>query len=390
MKLWGPLVAPLFIIWMCASLSSLGAKTLDIGLAGNFSMVVDSVDDPTLKYPRKAAELALKKYEAQLKSKDLQIQFQDFDYADNKIKTIQTAQSIAQSSVVAVVGYTNSSDALLAGPILQKAGVPFIAQSATAERLEEIGPFVRRACFDDAFQGRIMADFARNDLKLKRVAVISVSDCAYCQSLRASFKQRFLSLGAEVVFDEVFLSDDSNFASLIQSLKAVPDLDAIFFPNYERHAARVLPAFYDADIRPRYWLSGDGWGASLNLLRKTMGQRKYVAYGIAHWRPDFGGSESKKFYSDFKSSYHLEPNDTAALVYDSVSMLIESILKAKTISRDSILAELESFKTYEGASGNFNYPPGKRTPLKDAVLIKIENSNVKSEKYIFEIKNRKP
>lgn len=366
------------------AVESAGPKTLTVGLAANFSAVVDTTADPTLNFPRKSAELALSEFESELKSRGIKIQFQEFDYQDDKVKTLETAQALSKSDVIAVVGYTNSSDALLAGPILNKAGIPFLAPSATAERVEDIGRFVRRICFDDAFQGRIMADFAAKDQGLKKVAIVSVSDCAYCQSLRNSFRDRFITNGGSIVADETILSNDTGFEKLAANLKSKGNLDAIFVPNYERTAARLLPQLIDAGVQPKFWIAGDGWGTTLSLFNRLVGKRSYTAFAIAHWRPETGNAVSKSFYSRFKATYNLEPNDTAVLSYDATRLLIQAILKAKSLSREGVMESIEKLDHLEGASGTIAYSAGRRTPSKPAVLVKMHDGDLRVERLISE------
>lgn len=366
-------------------------KEVTIALASNFSAVVDTTTDPTLNFPRKAAELALLEFEDQLKAHGLKVAFREYDYQDDKVKTLETAQAIAKSDALAVVGYTNSSDALLAGMILNKAGIPFLAPSATAERVEDIGRYVRRICFDDAFQGRIMADFAFKDLALKKVAIVSISDCAYCQSLRVSFREKFIQNGGSIIADETILSNDTSFEKLVTALKSKGEIDGIFVPNYERTAARLLPQLIDAGIKPKAWIAGDGWGSTLSLFHRLMGKRDYLAYGIAHWRPEVSRTESKNFYQKFKTKFdNIEPNDTAVLTYDAIRIVLKALLNTKETTRDALMTEIEKIESFDGASGEIVYASGKRTPSKPAVLVRMKNLGLSVERLISESKATKP
>ena len=55
--------------------------------------------------------------------------------------------------VVAVVGFTDSDSVLAAGPVIQKAGIPFITAGATSPKLpDQIGDMMYLACFGDNFR----------------------------------------------------------------------------------------------------------------------------------------------------------------------------------------------------------------------------------------------
>lgn len=370
------------ILW--SSLVTTPPASVTIALPGNMSEVDGVLSNPNVNWQRKSADLALSDMAESLKAKNIQVSFVEYDYGNSKTRTLETAQAITKTNAIAVIGYNNSSDALLAGRILQDAQIPLIVPTATADRIEELGRYVRRICFDDSFQGRIMADFAWKDQNVRKVGIITVSDCAYCQSLRQSFKTKFLSNGGEIVADELILTADTDFTALAKKLKEAKQMDAIFVPNYEGTAARLLPQLIDQGVTPKMWLAGDGWGITLELFHKVIGRRTYQAYAIAHWRPNVGSSVATKFHQNFLARYKIEPNDTAVLTYDAVRLVLQALLKAKDLSREGLILSLEQLGPFEGVTGTISYPTGRRTPQKPAVILKLQDQKTEIVKTISE------
>ena len=274
-----------------ASPASAG-QTVVIGIAANFSAMSDSTSNPYANYFRDAIEMAFDENKALLASKGITVKLKEFDYGDDKLKVIETANAAVKSDALAVIGYIYSSDALLAGPILNKNGLLLLSPTATADRLETIGRYVRRTCFDDSHQGKILADYAFKSQKARSIGIIYAADCAYCNSLRTAFKEHFESLGGKIVVEQTVLSNDADFGDAVAAFKGKP-LDAVFVPNYERVAATIISQMLDGGVKPRLWLGGDGWGDSVDLFYRIVSARKFTAYAISHWHAQLDTPQSK-------------------------------------------------------------------------------------------------
>lgn len=368
------------------AVESAGAVTaptiVKIGVAGNFSSNNDSVVPKSSNYVLNGVQLAIADNKELLKSKNIEIQIQELDYGDNKLKVIDTANFAAQSDMLAVVGYIRSSDALIAGPIFQKNKVPLLNPTATLDNLEEIGPYVRRTCFDNSYQGKIVADYAVKDRKAKNFAIITAADCAYCQSLHASFKKRVEEDGGKILVDTTVMSSDTQFEHLIGELRG-KKIDGIYVPNYERVSSSIIALLYDSGIRPALWLGGDGWGGGADdLFLKIIGSRKFEGFAIAHWHKDLDLPASQAFAKAYIAKYHQDPLDVAGLVYDSMGLMIKAVTSAKTLSRDGILHSLEKVTEYRGITGKMKYRGDSRTPEKPAVLLRYGRGEPTPEKII--------
>ena len=112
------------------------------------------------------------------------------------------AQKLLQRDrVVALLGEIASSRSLAAAPEAQRARVPMISPGSTNPKVTEVGDYVFRACFIDPFQGTVMARFATEELKAKRVAILFDFKQDYSVGLADFFRKTFLALGGEIVAD---------------------------------------------------------------------------------------------------------------------------------------------------------------------------------------------
>ncbi len=382
-----PILASILLLILTFTLfnshQSEASDKISIGLAANFSAMSDSTSNPYSNYFRNAVNMAFEENKKLLKAKGLDIELKEFDYSDDKIKVIETANNAVASNIFASIGYIYSSHVFLAGPIFNKNKLLLLTPTGTADRIEEIGPYVRRTCFDDSYQGKILANYTLKNKKIKNVGIISVSDCAYCQSLRNSFKQQFEAKGGKVTVDLEVLSNDTAFSQL-SSLFKDKKVEAIFVPNYEKISATIISQLYDAGIRPKFWVGGDGWGNSLELFYRIIDKREFRAFAVSHWHPDSLNIKSKKFINDFFKKYGKQPIDTAVLAYDAASLLIHGLLNMKNNSKEGLFEAVEKIVKFQGVTGNMIFESGKRTPTKSAVLQIHNNGKFLVENFIGE------
>lgn len=356
-----------------------GITKIQVGLAANFSAMSDSNTNPYANYFRSGVKLAYSTYEKKLRSRGIEIEFVEFDYGDDKIKVVETAKSAVKSKVIGVIGYLYSADALLAGPIFNENKTLLLSPSATADRVESLGRYVRRVCFSDGFQGTTLAKFASEYLKIKNVGIISVADCAYCQSLRKAFIEQLKLTNVKIAFDETVLSSDTDFADIISKIKPT---DTIFVPTYEKTAALLISSLVDKGISPDQWLGGDGWGNSVALFNRIVEGRELLAYSVSHWHDSLASPLSRSFYKNFSKNFGKPPVDTAVLAYDSARIFFEALLKSKSLDRASLLESIETLDSFESLTGKMWYKNGSRTPEKPAVLLKIKNQKITFERLI--------
>src|SRR5512132_1994157 len=103
-----------------------------------------------------------------------------------------------------VIGEVASSRSLAAAPVCQEAGVPMITPSSTNPKVTEVGDYIFRMCFIDPFQGTVMAKFAANDLKVKRVAIFKDIRNDYSVGLAQFFTESFTQLGGQIVVEQAY------------------------------------------------------------------------------------------------------------------------------------------------------------------------------------------
>ena len=127
--------------------------------------------------------------------------------------------------VKVIIGGVCSGETLGAAPIANDNKVVVISPSATSPDITtKGGDFVFRLSPSDAFAGVVASNYAFNDLKAKKAAVVSEAT-DYSQGLRRVFKENFVKLGGEIVADETYNPEDTDFRTQVTKVKAAnPDV----------------------------------------------------------------------------------------------------------------------------------------------------------------------
>ena len=164
---------------------------------------------------------------------------------------------ISQNQVVAVLGEVASSRSLAAAPICQTNRIPMISPSSTNPQVTEIGNYIFRACFLDPYQGQSLAQFALNDIKVRRAAILTDVKNDYSVGLARFFKEAFVKGGGQIVGEQSYSEGDSDFKAQLTPLRA-GNPDVLFVPGYYTEVGQIAIQSKDLGMTAPL-LGGDRW-----------------------------------------------------------------------------------------------------------------------------------
>ena len=275
---------------------------------------------------------------------------------------------ISQNRVVAVLGEVASSRTLAAAPIAQSAKVPLISPSSTNPKVTEVGDYIFRVCFIDPFQGAVMAKFAANSLKLKKVAILYDVRNDYSVGLRNFFSETFKGLGGEVIGEQVFSEGDSDFRAQLTQLKSLKP-EAIYVPGYYTEAGTISRQARELGITVPL-MGGDGWDSP--KLTEIGGQAIEGSYLSNHYSVDDPSPAIQKFVGDYKARFGATPDALAALGYDAAKVLADAFKRAGTTEGPKVRDAIAQTKGFVGVTGSISIDD-KRNAVKPAVVLKVVN-----------------
>ena len=244
---------------------------------------------------------------------------------------------ITQDRVVAVLGEVASRRSLAAAPIAQKFQIPMISPASTNERVTAVGDYIFRVCFIDPFQGEVLAKFAYNDLKVRKVAILRDIQQDYSVGLTDSVARNFKALGGQVLEPVSYSTGDADFKAILTKVRSERP-DAIFATGYYSEAAIITRQARELGMKMPM-LGGDGWvGDALKNGREALNN----TFISNHYSGDNPDPIVQGFVSAYRVKFDREPDAIAALAYDSVKVLTDALNRAKTTEgpklRDALAA----------------------------------------------------
>ncbi len=279
---------------------------------------------------------------------------------------------ITQDKVVALLGEVASTRSLAAAPIAQKYKIPMVTPSSTNPKVTQVGDYIFRVCFIDPFQGPVMARFAYENLKLKKVAILKDLKSDYSLGLAEFFNAKFKSLGGEIVSEQNFQTGDSDFKGQLTRIRS-SNPDAVFIPAYYTEVGLIARQARQLGIKA-VLLGGDGWDSP--KLFEIGQDAVNGAYFSNHYASESPNEATQKFIKDYKAKYNEIPDGLGAAGYDAAMILLNAIEKAPEITPEAIRAQLAATKDFAGATGKISINT-ERNADKDAFIVKVEGKALK-------------
>jgi branched-chain amino acid transport system substrate-binding protein len=280
------------------------------------------------------------------------------------------AKLINHDHVVALLGEISSSKSIAAAPVAQEAHIPMVSPGSTNPKVTEMGDYIFRVCFIDPFQGTAMANFAMNNLKAKKLAVLYPVNSDYGVGLRDFFEEAVKKAGGQIVVDVSYTEkSDTDFKSQLTKIKNA-NPDAIYVPGYYTEAGLIARQARELGLTCPL-LGGDGWDSDQTV--KIGGKSADGCYFSNHYSPDEQRPEVQDFVKAYKAKYNGKvPDAMAILGYDALKVLCDAIKRAGSTDGTKIRDALAQTKDYPGACGPITIDQN-RNAKKNIVILKIQD-----------------
>lgn len=362
----------LLLVFLIFKAFNVSAKEIvQIGVASNFSELSTVSFNPFGGFFKDAIDLAVIDNKHLLDKADIELDLKILDYGIEDINVIKMAKEGAASKSLAVIGYNYSAPALLAAPVHVEEKLPMICPSASANRLSTFGKYIHLGSFSNQYMVETLARVVVQNLGKKKILILNAVDCAYCMDLSKSFTEEIKKHGGEIVRAIPLLEKEADFTKIAEESKTL-EFDAVFVPNQELTAARLISALTEAGIKKPF-LGADGWGNEGSEFFRVLKGKKFTGYSVTHWHPKLNTKKSKKFVADYLKRFNKLPNDTSVLAYDSMTLLIQAIIKTKPLTRENLERTLSTINTLDGVTGKSYWEPHK-SPKKNILVLKTTDT----------------
>ncbi|MEZ0536036.1 ABC transporter substrate-binding protein [Caldicellulosiruptoraceae bacterium PP1] len=299
------------------------------------------------------------------------------DNKSDKTEAMNVATKLAvKEKVLAILGPATSGATKSASQAAMQYKVPIISPSATDdtvtinERTGKVKTYVFRTCFNDSFQGNVMANFAAKTLKLKNAAIITDASSDYSKGLAKNFKTTFTKAGGKIVAEESFGKGEQDFNSILTKIRDKKP-EVIFAPVYYDEAGLIIKQARELGLNVPI-LGADGFDDP-KVVEKAGKTYSNNVFFSAHYSSQDTDKKVKDFITNYKKKYNAEPNAFAALGYDLGYFVADAIKRANTTTdREKLRKALETTKNFVGVTGVINVDKNHNAE-KSAVIIELKD-----------------
>jgi branched-chain amino acid transport system substrate-binding protein len=338
-------------------------------LTGNEATFGDSTD--------KGLKLAVEEANAKggVKGKRLELKTYD-NQGKPEEAAVAATRLVVNDHASVLLGEVASRRSLAMAPIADEHKVPMITPASTNPKVtkdgDKVRPYVFRVCFIDPFQGTVMAKFARETLKLTKVAVLRDVGNDYSVGLADYFLTKFKELGGTIVDDQSYKAGDQDFKAQLTAIKGKKP-EGIYVPGYYTDVALIARQARELGLKQPL-MGGDGWDSA--KLFEIGGKALDGCYYSNHYSPDDPSPRIQEFVARFKAKYGAVPDTMAALGFDAGQIAIDAMGRAKDLTGPSIRDAVAATKDYPGVTGVITLDADHNAG-KPAVVLAIQNGAAK-------------
>jgi ABC-type branched-subunit amino acid transport system substrate-binding protein len=266
--------------------------------------------------------------------------------ADEAVKMIYDDQDWA------IFGSINSESTHIILRVALKAEIPIVNSASTDPTIPETYvPWYFTDLQDDRVQAYTLARHIYGDLGLKRIALLRVNN-RYGRMGVPKFRSASVRLGHPVVIEQKFLPGDTDFSRELQIIRD-SRVDGIVLWADESEAAGILKQMRALGMKQRVF------GSYRTLGPDLLSQAGTAAEGfeaVFPYDPTRNDPRWLDFDRRFNARFHEPPEQFAALAYDAMNVLLDSICKAG-LNRARIHDALADTEEYDGVTGHMVFDP---------------------------------
>jgi branched-chain amino acid transport system substrate-binding protein len=252
----------------------------------------------------------------------------------------------------AIFGGISSETTHIVLRVSLKAEIPVVNSASTDPTIPETYiPWYFTDIQDDRVQSYTLARHIFTDLGLKRAALLRVNN-RYGRLGVVKFRDAARRLGHPVVIEQKFLPGDTDFRralGIIRDSRA----DAIVVWADEGQTAGILKQMRELGMNQRVF------GSYRTLGDELLAQARSAAEGfeaVFPYDPTRNDPQWVRFNQRYAAQYGEKPEQFAALAYDAMNILLESICRAG-LNRARIQDALDQVYQYDGVTGHMVFDP---------------------------------
>jgi len=268
-------------------------------------------------------------------------------------------------SIDVLIGPQTSTLAIAAAPVAEESALLMIAPMASHPSVTAGRRYVFRLAFLAPFQGEVLARFAYDSLRVRRVGVLRDAASPYGRMITEVFSRVFIELGGTLVGHETHDADGPrDFSGQLGRLLAARP-EALLMSNFITPDSSQLQQARDLGFTGVF-LGTDSWDVR-GLTPNTAAQGAIV---VANWDRETERPAARKFLEAWNARYSESPGAAAAATYDAIHLAAQALTRAGSRSGMAVADAMRATGRYEGAATDYDFRGGN-DPVRGAVILEV-------------------
>ncbi len=277
------------------------------------------------------------------------------------------ANLVKDKTLVGLIGSSCSDETAGGISLLAKAGLLTISPSNTrpsftsANRSPDFTGYFRTIP-SDAAQGKVVAEFAYERLKIRRAATLH-DGSTYAQALQQVFVNEFTRLGGTVVAQEATAKDSADLPDVLNRVAAAQP-EFLYYPVFVDVGGKLTEQARRTPGLETVYLAGSDGLFNPNFLKEA----RLSAGGVFISSPDFTAfsGDYAGFLKKYEAKYGGAPlSNFHAFAYDAANLLFAALKKTAVVlpngyiyvPRQALRDALYSTKDFQGVTGVLSCSP---------------------------------
>ncbi|ANV87671.1 MULTISPECIES: ABC transporter substrate-binding protein [Cyanophyceae] len=278
---------------------------------------------------------------------------------------------INQDKVVGIVGPTLSQQAFAADPIADRAQVPVLGPSNTAEGIPQIGTFIGRVSAPvSVVAPNAVAQALKLNPELQRVAVFFAQNDAFSKSETETFQTAVQDFGLELVTVQRFQTTDTDFqAQVTAALNVQPDL--VIISGLAADAGNLVKQLRELGYNGII-VGGNGLNTS-NIFPVCQAKCDGVLVAQAY-SAELDNEINRAFRDAYFQQNQKEPPQFSAQAFTAIQVFVEALssLDEKTPLETLALPDLRRQLRDEIFAGTYVTPLGEISFTEEGEIVQKE------------------
>jgi branched-chain amino acid transport system substrate-binding protein len=319
---------------------------------------------------QRGVEIAIDDRGGKLLGRDIRMTSEDEGCGPEGGTTAATKLSV-DTSIVALIGSSCSGAAAAGVPILNQAGMTTISPANTRPAFTDPaqrgpgGPLhtdfagYLRTAHSDAVQGAVAAQFAYNELGIRRAATIH-DGSPYAEALQGVFANTFRELGGTITSQEAIGPNDTDMRAVLTKI-AADNVEMLYHPIFVAAGGHITAQAREISGLQDIALMGSDGIFSPDYVSAAGA----AAEGVYLSSPDFSSFTSgyadflakhrTKYGTDPVSAFHAHAYDGANIVFKAIEAVAETAPDGTIyIGRQALRDAMFATRNHEGLIGNLS------------------------------------